>query len=127
MRSSHCRVWAAFFTAVSLFATVVAGGCVGNGDRSVADYAACESDPECRLGSNCLTVPDALGLTQGPMCTRACVADTDCTGGGSCLGARTAGQGICYAQCPSTRKCNAGFTCQDTESGGVQLSLCVPQ
>lgn len=111
---------------VALVATLAPSGCATSADRSIGDYATCESDNECQLGSNCFTVPNVVGDVQAPMCSRSCLNDADCTRGGACVGALTSGVGICYERCPPSGKCTAGFACETTDSPGSMASICTP-
>jgi hypothetical protein len=53
-----------------------------------------------------------------------CVADSDCLGG-SCVGLD--GQQVCVTPCGAgSRSCQAGYACEDIETGSGRVDRCVP-
>ncbi|MFO0714783.1 MAG: hypothetical protein U0353_33395 [Sandaracinus sp.] len=91
-------------------------------DAAVVDAAAaplqpvggpCTSDTDCRVGLECFTgPPDARPWPEG-YCTRACVMDDDCSGGGRCGPAYYDGTEVLRCLAPCEREAGARGGCRE--------------
>ena len=97
-----------------------AGTDAGMGEGTVG--VACGSEADCTAPTDiCLSDPDFL---PGGYCSRACVDDSECPGGSTCV-QLGGGEAYCMLSCDpasTERQCRAGYGCA---SGAVLPPVCV--